>query len=113
MAGEADASDGDDPAVVRNAPSTPRVTRLYGAVDLEDAYPSTIIDNKGSVGSVDINATRGMTAPSPIVGSYLERYRIGDVLGQGGMGEVLSARDEQIGRPVAIKRLRVENPSPE
>jgi serine/threonine-protein kinase len=113
MAGEADASDDDDPAVVRNAPSTPRVTRLYGAVDLEDAYPSTIIDNKGSVGSVDINATRGMTAPSPIVGSYLERYRIGDVLGQGGMGEVLSARDEQIGRPVAIKRLRVENPSPE
>src|SRR5262249_6203432 len=29
------------------------------------------------------------------------------------MGEVLSARDEQIGRPVAIKRLRVKDPSNE
>jgi serine/threonine-protein kinase len=79
-----------------------RVTRLYGAVDLDDKYPPTMV-----------NETRGMSAQSPIVGAYLARYKIGDVLGQGGMGEVLSARDEQIGRPVAIKRLRVENPSPE
>ena len=59
------------------------------------------------------HARRAATAPSPVVGSMLERYRIGDVLGQGGMGEVLSARDEQIGREVAIKRMRVENPTPE
>jgi serine/threonine-protein kinase len=95
----------DDPAVVADAPR-PRVTMLYGAVDLEAAYPPTLQN-------VDPAGTKAMSAPSPVVGSFLTRYRIGDVLGQGGMGEVLSARDEQIGRPVAIKRLRIENPPPE
>ena len=41
------------------------------------------------------------------------RYQVGAILGRGGMGEVLSARDEQIGRAVAIKRLRIESPTPE
>jgi serine/threonine-protein kinase len=81
-----------------------RTTRLYGAVDLaEEHYPPTIIEQV---------RVRAATA-SPVAGSMLARYRIADVLGQGGMGEVLSARDEQIGRTVAIKRLRVEDPSPD
>ncbi|HEV7553986.1 MAG TPA: serine/threonine-protein kinase [Kofleriaceae bacterium] len=33
------------------------------------------------------------------------RYPLGVTLGKGGMGEVVSARDEQIGRAVAIKRM--------
>jgi eukaryotic-like serine/threonine-protein kinase len=103
VADDRDPSSDDDDAAATPGNGTRRVTRLYGAVDLEDAYPSTLVEQ----------ATRGMTAQSPVVGSMLARYRVGDVLGQGGMGEVLSARDEQIGRPVAIKRLRVENPSPE
>jgi eukaryotic-like serine/threonine-protein kinase len=39
------------------------------------------------------------------------RYALGQRLGAGGMGEVVLARDDQIGRDVAIKRMRIE-PTP-
>src|SRR5688572_9037336 len=34
-----------------------------------------------------------------------DRYEMGACIGKGGMGEVMTARDVQIGRDVAIKRL--------
>jgi serine/threonine-protein kinase len=51
----------------------------------------------------------------PIGGGALlpERYKLGQVLGQGGMGEVLLAMDEHIGREVAVKRIRTHRPSAE
>jgi hypothetical protein len=39
------------------------------------------------------------------------RYLIGRRIGKGGMGEVMAARDEQVGRDVAIKRMRAAKPS--
>jgi serine/threonine-protein kinase len=40
-----------------------------------------------------------------------DRYTLGKMLGQGGMGEVVLAIDENIGREVAVKRIRSEAPS--
>ena len=39
------------------------------------------------------------------------RYEVGAQLGRGGMGEVVAARDDQLGREVAIKRMRVKTPT--
>ncbi|MDQ3368445.1 MAG: serine/threonine protein kinase, partial [Myxococcota bacterium] len=46
----------------------------------------------------------------PVLDSLVGRYRVARRIGKGGMGEVMGARDEQIGRDVAIKRMRKANP---
>jgi serine/threonine-protein kinase len=38
-------------------------------------------------------------------------YQIGELIGRGGMGEVVAAHDQRIGREVAVKRLRSLEPS--
>jgi eukaryotic-like serine/threonine-protein kinase len=50
--------------------------------------------------------TRRVTLPEP-------GYTIGELLGRGGMGEVVRAHDRRIGRDVAIKRMRQATPSDE
>ena len=44
-------------------------------------------------------------ASAPRIGG---RYRLGDAIGRGGMSTVYRAHDEQLDRPVALKRLRPE-----
>ncbi|MBA3501630.1 MAG: serine/threonine protein kinase, partial [Deltaproteobacteria bacterium] len=42
-----------------------------------------------------------------------EKYEVGEILGRGGMGEVVLAEDKTIGRRVAIKRMRAATPTPD
>src|SRR6185312_11795126 len=54
----------------------------------------------------------GPDRPEPASDSLIgNRYRVQRRIGKGGMGEVMLARDEQVGREVAIKRMRAANPS--
>ena len=70
----------------------------------DDEYANTLSDEP---------STSWPSSSSGDAGSPLQRYTLGAVLGVGGMGEVVSARDEQIGRSVAIKRLRAKAPTSE
>ena len=49
----------------------------------------------------------------PTVANWLDDYAVGAVIGRGGMGEVVSAHHRLIGRDVAIKRLKAEDPTEE
>src|SRR6185503_7063226 len=43
----------------------------------------------------------------------LDGYALGEVIGVGGVGEIITAHDLRVGRDVAIKRLKTASPTPE
>jgi eukaryotic-like serine/threonine-protein kinase len=68
--------------------------------------PDTQVDRDGE--------TWPATAPVEKIdpaASSLMRFKLGTMLGRGGMGEVISASDDVIGRRVAVKKMRGEKPS--
>jgi eukaryotic-like serine/threonine-protein kinase len=78
----------------------------------------------GSTGGIIVlmvdDADRPTTPSDTVPGARRRRgnltlndYVVGEVIGTGGMGEVILAHDRRIGRDVAVKRLREADPSEE
>ncbi|MEO8553453.1 MAG: serine/threonine-protein kinase, partial [Kofleriaceae bacterium] len=65
-------------------------------VQTNDAHASTIIPTWG------ITAYASLPDPG---------YQVGELIGRGGMGEVVVAQDQRIGREVAVKRIRAKSPT--
>ena len=65
-----------------------------------DSNPDFLERGAGGV-AADVLAHRPQLTPGQVIGSY----RVERELGRGGMGIVYLARDEKLGRPVAIKVL--------
>jgi serine/threonine-protein kinase len=63
-----------------------------------DPHAVTVIE---TTGQATARTSHGGAAGPPTA-----RYQLGALIGRGGMGEVVAATDQQIGREVAIKRIR-------
>ncbi|HEY0992500.1 MAG TPA: serine/threonine-protein kinase, partial [Kofleriaceae bacterium] len=86
----------------------PRVARTREAL----RAPQGASGSSANPTLVDANAA-GEPPPVGDLPPDLAGYEVRELLGRGGMGEVLLVHDEIIGREVAIKRMRRADPGPE
>ena len=114
-AGSASTMPHSDPEAARGAPidveahAEPRSTTL---VEMDDDRPSTPRDQAAwglPPESIEEEVASGLEPPGSAAATGLPgtRYAFGDALGSGGVGKVVSARDREIGRVVALKTLKL------
>jgi serine/threonine-protein kinase len=75
-----------------------------------DAATGPVTHTTGGTGADTGGFTGGETFDEHARPIAVDGYTVGEVIGRGGMGEVLLAHDEVIGREVAIKRMRRSDP---
>ena len=86
----------DNQQVIGRQPFSPSQLLHIGRTQLE------ISPIKASATTTEIPSTQ------PAILAATERYELGEILAQGGMGQVAEARDRHLQRPVAIKVLSPE-----
>jgi serine/threonine-protein kinase len=85
---------------------------LTATLAAEGQGPSSVGTTTSVVRTTVLPRVDSSTGAPAIVVDTRERYASGKLLGEGGVGEVVRAMDNDIARPVAIKRIRAEVKSP-
>ena len=88
----------------RADPGAPTADGDAHAATLAPSNLSTVDHSKSNSIIPTWGTTEYVSLPDP-------GYQIGELIGRGGMGEVVVAQDQRIGREVAVKRIRAQKPS--
>src|SRR5262245_19463983 len=96
----------DEQATQVHPRATFQGTGAMGAPGSEPDPYATVVEAKGH--SIAPRPVTFSSMPPPATDEFGQRFGVGDLLGQGGMGEVRLVVDRRIGRLIAMKAIKPE-----